>query len=65
VALLSSMGIPRVRVGGNVRCPFHDDRHASLSISQDDQRVWCKSPTCPAYNGGRGLGSLALAKMRR
>jgi hypothetical protein len=65
VALLASMGITRVRVGGNVRCPFHDDRHASLSISQDDQRVWCKSPTCPAYNGGRGLGSLALAKMRR
>jgi hypothetical protein len=65
VAILASMGVDRVVPGRNVRCPFHDDRHASLSIAKDDQRVWCKAPACPAYNGGRGLGSLALAKMRR
>jgi hypothetical protein len=65
VAILASMGVDRATPGRNVRCPFHDDKHASLSISRDDQRVWCKAPSCPAYNGGRGLGSLALAQVRR
>jgi hypothetical protein len=65
VALLATMGLANAVPGRNVRCPFHEDRHASLSIAADDQRAWCKAPTCPAYNGGRGLGSLALAKVVR
>jgi hypothetical protein len=66
VAILSAMGVGgTLAPGRNVRCPFHEDKHASLSIAKDDQRVWCKAPTCPAYNGGRGLGSLALGKLRR
>lgn len=46
-----------------VRCPWHDDSHASLSIAPDRERVWCKSPACPVHNGGRGMGSLALRAM--
>ena len=62
-ALLSAMGVPTPLPGKSVRCPFHEDRHASLSIADDDQRVFCKAPACPIHNGGRGLGSLALAKL--
>lgn len=46
-----------------VRCPWHEDSHASLSIAPDKERVWCKAPGCPVYNGGRGMGSLALRAM--
>lgn len=62
VDLLAEMG---VLVNGKraVRCPWHSDQHASLSIAPDGQRVWCKSPSCPVYNGGRGLGSFALRAM--
>lgn len=38
-----------VTAGRNVRCPFHDDRNPSLSVSRDDRRAWCHSPTCWAY----------------
>jgi len=62
VSLLAQMGLTEAKPGRNVRCPFHQDKHASMSVAADDQRVWCQAPTCPAYNGGRGLGSLALAK---
>ena len=64
VALLAAMGVSgTLAPGRSVRCPFHEDKHASLSIAADDQRVFCKAPACPTYNGGRGLGSLALAKL--
>ena len=49
--------------GHSVRCPFHDDRHASLQIAKDDERCWCKSPTCEMYNDGRGYGSIELARL--
>jgi len=62
VQLLDALGVQAVP-GRSCRCPFHEDRKASLSVAQDDQRVWCKSPECEAYNGGRGVGTLALAKM--
>jgi hypothetical protein len=62
VDLLMGMGV-QATPGHNARCPFHEDRHASMSVAEDDQRVWCKSPECIAYNGGRGLGTLALARM--
>ncbi len=62
VSLLDKMGVQAVP-GRSCRCPFHEDRKASLSVAADDERVWCKSPECVAYNGGRGVGTLALAKM--
>lgn len=48
--------------GHSVRCPFHSDKKASLQVAQDDERCWCKSPTCEMYNDGRGYGSLELAR---
>lgn len=48
--------------GRSVRCPFHDDKHASLQIAKDDERAWCKSPTCSIHNDGRGIGSIELAE---
>lgn len=51
--------------GHSARCPFHDDKKASLSVSQDDERVWCKSPSCIAYNDGVGMGSIDMAKHLR
>jgi hypothetical protein len=62
-ALLHRKGLDVTPGKTAARCPFHDDKHGSLSVAKDDQRIWCKAPTCPAYNGGRGLGSLALAKL--
>jgi hypothetical protein len=60
--LLDKLGV-QATPGHSCRCPFHEDRHASMSVAQDDERVWCKAPECEAYNGGRGVGTLALAKM--
>ena len=59
--VLGRMGVP-VKPGRSIKCPFHDDRHASLNVAADDQRAWCKAPTCDLYNGGYGLGSIDLAK---
>jgi hypothetical protein len=64
VEMLNTLGV-QATAGRGCRCPFHDDAHASLSVAQDDQRVWCKSPECVAHNGGRGVGTLALARMVR
>ncbi len=57
VAILTSAGVPRVNPGRSVRCPLHDDRVASLAVSRDGERVWCKSPSCEANNNDRGLGA--------
>jgi hypothetical protein len=62
-ALLQGLGISNAQPGHSVRCPWHEDKHASLSILADDQRAICKAPSCPANNGGRGVGSLALRRM--
>ena len=51
-----------VQPGHSARCPFHDDKKASLSIASDDERVFCKSPSCIVYNDGIGLGSIDLSK---
>ena len=32
--------------GRSIRCPAHDDSSPSLSISKDDDRVWCHVPAC-------------------
>jgi hypothetical protein len=63
-ALLATMGV-RATPGHSARCPFHDDKKASLSVSTDDQRCWCKSPECPMFNDGRGMGSIALSEYLR
>jgi hypothetical protein len=63
-ALLATLGL-HAYPNHSVRCPFHDDQHASLSIASDDMRVWCKSPECPAYNDGTGVGSIALEALLR
>ena len=62
VELLSNVGVARAAPGRTVRCPLHDDQHASMSISRDGERVWCKAPECRAHNSGRGLGADQLAK---
>ncbi len=62
VELLGRMGITAVP-GRAVKCPFHDDRHPSLSVARDERRVFCKSPNCEAHNAGRGLGSNQLAAL--
>lgn len=49
--------------GRSVRCPYHSDKHASLQIAKDDERCWCKSPTCQLFNDGRGYGSLELGRL--
>lgn len=60
VEALVNAGVERAAPGRTVRCPFHDDRVASLRVSPDGERVWCKSPECPAYNNGHGWGSNQL-----
>jgi hypothetical protein len=60
-SLLLEAGVTgAVRPGRAVRCPFHDDKHPSLSIAKDDRRVFCKSPSCEAFANGRGLGTHQL-----
>ena len=62
--LLASIGLT-ASPGRTVKCPFHDDRHASLSVAADDMRVWCKQGLCPLYNDGRGVGTLVLEALIR
>jgi hypothetical protein len=62
VAILAGLGMPNAQPGRTVKCPLHDDAHASLSIARDGGRVFCKAPACEAHNNGRGLGADQLAK---
>lgn len=64
VALLALMGVDATP-GRGVRCPFHDDQHASLNVAPDDERIWCHAPTCIAYGEGKGLGTFELANLMR
>jgi hypothetical protein len=52
-----------VTPGRTVRCPAHDDRHASLSVLPDDKRVYCHAPGCVLNDGGRGADAWALAQL--
>jgi len=58
-------GVPNARPGIAVKCPAHDDRHPSLSIAKDDQRVWCKSGSCilSGSGGEQGLGAYQLTQL--
>ena len=62
--VLSGWGV-QVRPGGSGRCPMHDDKHASLTVMKDDQRVYCGAPHCPLNGGGHGVGSIQLQQMFR
>lgn len=41
-AALIARGVLNAKPGRTVRCPAHDDKHASLSILPDDRRAICK-----------------------
>lgn len=56
---LIARGVLNARPGRTVRCPAHDDLHASLSILQDDRRAICKSSSCPW--SGRGVWAADIA----
>jgi hypothetical protein len=49
------------RPGRATRCPFHEDRHPSLSILPDDRRAYCHSPSCWAHSAGQGRDAWDLA----
>jgi hypothetical protein len=51
-----------VSPGTSVRCPFHDDRHASLSVLRDDERAICHAPACELHVNGVGMGSIELGR---
>lgn len=63
--LISRWGVMNARPGRTVRCPVHPspDRHPSLSIMRDDERVFCHDPECEWHGGGRGVGSIELARL--
>lgn len=61
--LTNLYGIPNARPGIAVRCPRHDDRHASLHIFRHDERVLCYSPACDFNNNGHGRGLYELRTM--
>ena len=58
---LIARGVIKARPGRTVRCPAHDDKHASLSILKDDMRAVCKSASCPW--SGRGVIAADIAGM--
>jgi len=63
--VLIGMGVERARPGATVRCPRHDDKHGSLTIFRDDERVYCGAPHCELNNSGHGVGSVILQRMAR
>jgi len=59
--LTREFGVANAAPGRTVRCPCHDDQHASLSIGHDDRRAWCHSPTCDLHGpGGAGHDAYSL-----
>lgn len=63
VVLDRSYGLANARPGRSVRCPCHDDAHASLSIAADDRRAWCHAPACQLHRDGRGVDAWQLVKI--
>lgn len=62
-AILAGLGVRNPQPGRSVRCPFHDDRNASMSIAHHGRWVWCHSPGCIAHADGRGLAAADLARI--
>lgn len=64
--LASDWGVEEAEAGRTIRCPAHDDRSPSLSISADDRRVWCHSLSCVLRgNEGQGHDAFSLAVQAR
>jgi len=61
--LASLWGVPNARANRSVRCPAHEDRHASLNIFPDDKRAMCMAGGCDLNNNDRGRGTYELRKM--
>ena len=53
-------GVENAVAGRTVKCPSHGDSVPSLTISRDDQRAWCHSPSCVLSNNDRGRGTYEL-----
>ena len=47
-------GLLRGRSARLARCPFHDDRHASLSIYENGTKVKCHADGCILASRGPG-----------
>ncbi len=62
-AVLAAHGVENAKPGGTYRCIAHADRHRSLTVFKDDQRVYCGSPSCPLHGDGHGVGSIVLSTM--
>lgn len=54
-----------LRAGRANRCfaPSHDDRHPSLSVMADDERLVCKAPHCVLNNNEHGYSAYELARL--
>ncbi|MFI5260993.1 MAG: TOTE conflict system archaeo-eukaryotic primase domain-containing protein [Candidatus Limnocylindrales bacterium] len=63
--LAREWGVERAAPGRTVRCPGHDDRSPSLSISADDTRVWCHSPGCALAADGHGVDAYDVWRLGR
>ncbi len=63
LAILAALGVQNPQPGRSVKCPFHGDRRASMSIARDGLRVWCHAPACIVHADGRGMGPRDLAQM--
>ena len=61
--LASLWGVPNAGANKSVRCPAHEDRHASLNILPDDKRAICMAGGCPLNNHDRGRGTYELRKL--
>jgi hypothetical protein len=59
--MLQDAGIANAAPGKAVRCRWHEDKVASLSILRDDRRCICRGSGCPmGGDDGRGLGTFQL-----
>jgi hypothetical protein len=63
--LAEHWGVVNAQPGRTVKCPVHPspDKHPSLSITRDDERVYCHDPECQWNADGRGLGSIQLERL--
>jgi hypothetical protein len=58
--MLAAAGVQNARPGHAVKCLWHPDKVASLSILRDDERVLCRGGGCPL--GGNGMGTIQLER---
>ena len=61
--LMALWGVPRAAAGRTVLCPAHSEKHPSLNILPDNERVLCMTPGCELNNDGHGRGTWELTQM--